>query len=64
MPTSQAVVLGSLYVTFRRGTTEKRPRKLTTKINPIIHPNAGFLISFALVSSADCLATTSLIPKR
>lgn len=32
-------------ITFRRGTREKRPKKLTTKRKPIIHPSFGFLNS-------------------
>ena len=48
--------------TFRKGTTEKRPRKLTTKRKPIIHPKAGSLISLALEWSADSWAMRPLIP--
>jgi hypothetical protein len=48
--------------TFRRGTTEKSPRKLTTNRKPIIQERDGFLK--ASVCSVDCLATASLIPNR
>lgn len=61
MSRNNAASMGGIHYTFLRGTTEKRPRKLTTKRNPIIHPNDGFLKSFL---SEDSLAIRSLIPNR
>lgn len=47
--------------TFRRGTTEKSPRKLTTNRNPMIHASPGSFTSFMF---DDCFATRALIAKR
>lgn len=52
--------------TFLRGTTEKRPRKLTTNRKPIIQESEGFLKSLALWGSPTLVvfAMRSLIAKR
>ncbi|ANM63671.1 unnamed protein product [Arabidopsis thaliana] len=50
-----------LRPTFRRGTTEKRPRKLTTKRKPIIQPKEGSLTPRD--TSPDWVAIRSLMPK-
>ena len=47
--------------TFLRGTTEKRPRKLTMKRNPIIQPKPGFLMLCSSKVSPDCSLILSLI---
>lgn len=55
------------FATFRRGTTEQRPMKLTMKRKPIIQLKLGFLMFISRVgefASDDCAAIVSLIPNR
>ncbi|KAG5614105.1 hypothetical protein H5410_013929 [Solanum commersonii] len=58
------ICIRDVEFTLRSGTTEKSPRKLTTKRKVIIHPKEGFLTLSAAFASVDCLAITSLMPKR
>ena len=60
-PAALMSLLGFTH-TFRRGTTEKRPRKLTTKRKAMIQPKEGSLTPRA--ASPEWLAIRSLIANR